>query len=234
MTKLDRGVLDEQLAYYRARAGEYDQWCAREGRYNRGEEHTRLWFGEIAVLEEALAKARPRGRCLELACGTGLWTRKLAPLCDHVAAVDASPEVIALNRARPETANVSYTEADLFAWEPEEGAYDFVFFSFWLSHVPEARFDAFWAMVARALAPGGTVFFIDNLHNPASTAVDHEKPATEGVVERKLNDGRRFRIVKLFHEPETLEQRLASLGWRAKAAASGEFFIYGEAAWLRA
>lgn len=229
MTTDDRAILDEQLDYYRARAGEYDQWCGREGRYDRGEEHKRRWFGEIALLEKALADAHPRGRCLELACGTGLWTQRLAPMCDSITAVDAAPEVIALNRLRPGTSNVDYVLADLFQWEPEAGAYDFVFFSFWLSHVPEERFEAFWSMVARALAPGGTVFFIDNLHNPASTAVDHEKPATGGVVERKLNDGRRFRIVKLFYEPQTLAKRLAALGWQAKVASSGEFFIYGEA-----
>lgn len=32
-------LLAEQLAYYRARAGEYDQWFLREGRYDRGPEH---------------------------------------------------------------------------------------------------------------------------------------------------------------------------------------------------
>lgn len=229
MATADREILDQQIDYYRARAGEYDEWFARTGRYDRGEDHTRKWFAEVAVVERALEAANPRGRCLELACGTGLWTRKLAEHCDSITAVDASPEVIAINRERATAGNVEFVQADLFAWEPEEDAYDFIFFSFWLSHVPQERFDAFWAMVARALAPGGTVFLLDNLHNPASTATDHEKPGAEGLVERKLNDGRRFRIVKLFYEPEALERRLASLGWQAKAAASGEFFIHVEA-----
>lgn len=230
MTTADREILDQQIDYYRARAGEYDEWFQRVGRYDRGDEHTRQWFAEVAIIEKALEAARPRGRCLELACGTGLWTRKLAQACDGVTALDASPEVLAINESRAATSNITFLQADLFQWEPEAGAYDFVFFSFWLSHVPEERFDPFWNMVVRGLAPGGTVFFIDSLYNPSSTATDHEKPATGGVVERKLNDGRRFNIVKLFHEPKALEQRLAGLGWQAKVASSGEFFIYGEAA----
>jgi demethylmenaquinone methyltransferase/2-methoxy-6-polyprenyl-1,4-benzoquinol methylase len=52
-------------------------------------------------------------------------------------------------------AAVEYIEADLFAWQPAR-RYDFVFMSFWLSHVPAARFDGFFDTVARALAPGGT------------------------------------------------------------------------------
>jgi SAM-dependent methyltransferase len=40
-------LLDEQLAYYRARAGEYDEWFLRTGRYDRGPEH-RAWHPERA------------------------------------------------------------------------------------------------------------------------------------------------------------------------------------------
>ena len=29
-------VLSDQIAYYRARAGEYDEWWFRTGRYDRG------------------------------------------------------------------------------------------------------------------------------------------------------------------------------------------------------
>ena len=64
----------EQLTYYRARAAEYDEWFLRRGRYDRGDEHRRLWFDEVAAVEAALIDAHPAGDILELACGTGLWT----------------------------------------------------------------------------------------------------------------------------------------------------------------
>ncbi len=70
---------------------------------------------------------------LELACGTGLWTVELARHADSVTAVDASPEVLGINRARiQETGHetpVRYVEADLFDWRPD-AAYDAVFFGF--------------------------------------------------------------------------------------------------------
>jgi hypothetical protein len=34
-----------------------------------------------------------------------------------------------------------------------------LFFSFWLSHVPPARFEEFWALVRGALKPEGRAFF---------------------------------------------------------------------------
>ena len=33
---MDDGLLEGQLAYYRARAGEYDEWFLRTGRNDRG------------------------------------------------------------------------------------------------------------------------------------------------------------------------------------------------------
>ena len=221
-------IIEQQIAYYRARAGEYDEWFTRRGRYDRGDAHTQAWRAEAGIVERALEGAAPLGRCLELACGTGLFTRHLAGLSEQVTALDASPEVIAVNSARVGADNVRYRQADLFAWRPD-AAYDFVFFSFWLSHVPEDRFNAFWETVRGALAPGGRVFLIDSLFDPGSTARDHKPPDKSGIVERKLNDGQAFQIVKLFYEPDELNARLARLGWSADLRASGQFFLYGEA-----
>jgi len=47
------------------------------------------------------------------------------------------------------------------------------------------------------------------------------------VVERKLNDGRTFNIVKIFYEPAALEERLRGLGWSGYARSTGRFFIHG-------
>jgi len=108
--------------------------------------------------------------------------------------------------------------------------YECVFMSFWLSHVPHARFDAFWSMVRRALAPGGLAFIVDSLHNPTSYAVNHPPPDRHaGIVTRRLDDGREFRIVKVFWEPAQLEARLAECGFTAAIASTPRYFIYGEA-----
>jgi hypothetical protein len=40
----DDELLSEQLAYYHARANEYDEWFLRQGRYDRGPDHRTAWF----------------------------------------------------------------------------------------------------------------------------------------------------------------------------------------------
>ena len=222
----DRRLLDEQIAYYRARAGEYDEWWFRQGRYDRGEEQRRAWFAEVAHVESALREAGPAGHVLELACGTGLWTRHLVERAEAVTAVDASPEVARLNAERVRSPRVEYVQADLFEWRPSR-RYDFVFFGFWLSHVPDHRFAEFWATVRSALRPDGRAFFVDNLFGQEQTATNHKDIGHDGVVERKLNDGRTFSIVKIFHEPAVLERKLGGMGWSGYVRSSGRFFLYG-------
>ena len=220
-------LLRQQVAYYRARAPEYDEWFLRKGRYDRGPEHRDAWFGEISTIEAVLRATLRQKNVLEFACGTGLWTRHLAENNRRVIAVDSSPEALAINRKRVGLGNVQYVAADIFSWVPSGPRFDAVVFAFWLSHVPPVWFDRFWATVRNALKPNGEAFFVDSLLEQTSTARDHGPLGESGIVRRRLNDGREFEIVKLFYRPGELERRLAEQGWQGSVRSSGRFFLYG-------
>jgi demethylmenaquinone methyltransferase/2-methoxy-6-polyprenyl-1,4-benzoquinol methylase len=220
-------ILQQQIAYYQARAGEYDEWFLRQGRYDHGPALNEQWFAEVEEVVRALEAFGPRGRVLELACGTGLWTERLARYTDTLTALDSSSAVLALNRARVNDPRVRYIETDLFSWQPD-GEYDTVFFSFWLSHVPPERFAPFWEMVRASLTPDGRVFLIDSLFEQTSTARDHQLNGPEATtVTRSLNDGQQYEIVKVFYTPETLTAKLAPLGWQMDMHATEHYFLYG-------
>jgi 2-polyprenyl-3-methyl-5-hydroxy-6-metoxy-1,4-benzoquinol methylase len=222
-----RQLIDEQIAYYRARASEYDDWWFRRGRYDRGEEQRRIWDAEIARLERALDDAGPGGSVLELACGTGIWTERLARSATSLTAVDVSPEVLAINAARVGSDRVHYVREDLFHWVPQL-RFDFVFFGFWLSHVPPDQFDRFWSKVQASLKPEGKAFFIDSLRAEDSTARNHVLPdSRDPVTQRKLDDGRQFRIIKIFYAPEELQHSLEIAGWTGCVRTTGAYFLHG-------
>ena len=222
-------LLDEQVRYYRERAKEYDDWWLRRGRYDRGTEANARWFADAATVEKALSACKLTGEVLELAGGTGVWTERLASTATHLTVIDGSPEMLQLNRSRLGVHEVSYVVADLFSWEPQQ-TYDACFFGFWLSHVPEERFERFWEKVWRSLRPGGRVFFIDSVRSDLASAADHILPAPEQqTMVRRLADGREFQIVKRFYQPDALQRRLEDLGWEASVRATPEFFIFGEA-----
>src|SRR5579871_1035417 len=186
-------LLAEQRRYYRERAPEYDDWWFRRRGYALEPDTEARWFADVRELEEALKTFAPRGDVLELAAGTGIWTRQLLRYADHVTAVDAAAEVIELNRARTGDA-ADYVLADIFDWEPPR-AFDVCFFGFWHSHVPSSRFEEFWQFVGRALKPDGRVFLIDNARLGDS---GHLVGTSGEIATRRLSDGREFDIVKRF------------------------------------
>ena len=203
-------ALVEQLAYYRAVADEY-------------ENHTIDVPGQDELLS-AIDSFRPGGDVLELACGTGIWTERLLRSATTVTAVDGAPEMLARARSRVgPAASVRFLEADLFSWKADR-RYDAVFFGFWISHVPEDNFTSFWTMVAEALMPGGHVFFFDDNYRPPAELVEGSRSP---IVQRKLNDGTPFRVVKVGYEPADLEQRLRDLQWKVRVTGTSGPFYWG-------
>jgi cyclopropane fatty-acyl-phospholipid synthase-like methyltransferase len=206
-------LITEQIAYYRARAPEYDQTFS--GSHD-------------AELIAALDAFAPRGRVLELAAGTGAWTEALVrhPI-ESLLAVDAAPEMLVYHERRIRDPRVTRRVADLFAWRPQD-RYDFVTFAFWLSHVPPARFTAFWDGVRIALAPGGRVFFVDQDWR----AMGAEEPAGTPewpTVERPVPGGGTMTAIKVYHSAAELGERLRGIGWDASVREVGDQFLVGEA-----
>ncbi len=115
-------------------------------------------------------------------------------------------------------------QADVFEWRPAM-SFDLVFFSFWLSHVPEERFDEFWNLVRSALAPGGRVFLVDS---GAGDSAHTGTGQAESEETRSLADGRTFRIVKRRWAPEELAARVRLLSFELdlRDTANGHF-VYG-------
>jgi len=215
-------LVGEQKRYYAERAPEYDDWWYRRGRYELEPVALGRWRDDAAEAEAALEALAPLGDVLELAAGTGIWTRKLIRLADRVVAVDANAETLALN-----TSDAELVQADVFELRLGE-RFELVFFSFWLSHVPEDRFDEFWKLVQAALAPEGRVFLVDSgAGDSAHTGTDQA-----GWEEtRSLADGRTFRIVKRRWSPEELVDRVRPSGFELDLheTANGHF-LYGAGA----
>jgi SAM-dependent methyltransferase len=206
-----QALVAEQIAYYRAHALDYDNDIA----------------GLHLDWSQAIDELPIAGDVLELACGSGRWTRLLAARARSVTAVDAAPQMLALARQRVGNLPVEFIEADVFAWQPPR-RYDTAFFAFWLTHVPPARFAAFWSMAGAALAPGGRVCFVDDSDRGRAgerVVADQATPA----VWRRLRDGSEHRVVKVYYSPAELAARLAELGWSAAIRETGTPLLVGTA-----
>jgi len=95
-----------------------------------------------------LLAPRPGERILDLGCGDGALTARIAAAGATVVGLDASPDMVAATRARGLEAHVASAEA-----APDLGRFDAVFSNAALHWMTDP--DAVLAGVARALRPGG-------------------------------------------------------------------------------
>ncbi len=243
---MSEDVLEEQLAYYRARAPQYDDWWEATGSDPRPHELRAAWLEERSRLESDLdewCRALQGASVLELAAGTGNLTCIAARHAGHLTAVDASPEVLEINAEKlgPERERVEFEIADVFAWQPPK-RYDAVLFGFWISHVPGDRWGGFWSSVRKSVRPGGSIWFCDNADpelgwragilprpEPRFVSGDDDIDANTGITERTLPDGRSYRVVKRFFQPDVLARELAERGFEATVTNTDWAFLIGHA-----
>ena len=209
----ERRLLDEQIAYYRLRAPEYDATSMPEGD---------PFAVHGATIREAIHGLDLRGRVIEIAAGTGQWTGLLAEHADELLVTDASPEMLAINRAKVgDRPNVRWEVADALALRPT-GDVDVAFLGFFLSHVAPTSFDRFWAVLHGLLAPDGQVVFVDEGRHFLWREEWLDEAA--GIASRRLSDGSAHRVVKVLWDLAELVDRLRGLGWDASVHEEGPFY----------
>lgn len=194
---------DESLrSYYAARAAEYDRIYRKPERQ-----------ADLGQLRRWLPALFRRSRVLEVACGTGYWTRILAPVADEIVAVDAVPETMAIARRRVTGGRVHFVVGDAYRLPADDGRFSAAFAGFWFSHVPVERRREFLAGLNAVLEPGATVVLLDNrlVEGSSQPVHDHDR-AGNAYQLRSLDDGSSYRVLKNFPGRDELRDAVGDGG----------------------
>jgi ubiquinone/menaquinone biosynthesis C-methylase UbiE len=218
----------EMVAYYQARAGEYDDWYLRRGRYAHGPIHDAAWNAELDAAGRWLDDLPIAGEIVELAAGTGWWSPLLASK-GELWLYDAAEAPLERARDRLLAHGLRAHIHIRDAWTEPDRAVDAVVLGFWLSHVERDRTAAFLGVARRWLKPGGTLAIIDSLPDPQSGAADHDPVVGERST-RRLEDGRQFTIVKVHRDAGELQAALDGAGFAdVRVETTGRFFVLATA-----
>lgn len=194
-------------AYYAARAREYDAIYAKPERQD-----------ELRALERWLPWALAGRPLLDVACGTGHWTRFLAPEVPSLLGVDAAPETLAIARARVPAPHVAFAVGDAYDVAPLGRRFGGAFAGFWFSHVPIARRRAFLDGLHAVLEADALVVLIDNRFVAGSSTPIAERDASGDTWQlRRLADGSTHRVLKNFPDEAELRGAAEAAGGRAVA-----------------
>jgi len=182
-----------------------DDAARRKSVLERRRERSRVHFsshgtGDIqlergGLRDEVLAAALPREWvAVDIGCGDGYLTERLAERFRKVIAVDHSPERLQAARERVAAASVEFHLGEVDALPVADASADAVFLSMVLHHVPEigtALAEAF-----RVLRPGGRIVVADLA------------PHNEEHLRQKMGD------LRLGLEPGPLATAMRSAGFR--------------------
>jgi cyclopropane fatty-acyl-phospholipid synthase-like methyltransferase len=191
------------VQYYARRAAEYERVYELPH-----------WQPGLARLHEIAAGVFPGRRVLEVACGTGYWTVRLAAIAARVSASDINEETLDIARGRlASQPHVTLRLADAYDTPAEPETFDAGLAALWLSHVDRARMDEFLAAFHARLEPGARVLMFDERDHPTRTARSGQVDATGNRYEwRRLDNGERYEIIKNLFDDRELTRLLGPWG----------------------
>jgi demethylmenaquinone methyltransferase/2-methoxy-6-polyprenyl-1,4-benzoquinol methylase len=213
-----RTPADALVEYYRARAAEYEHVYEKPERQ-----------ADLRRLHETVPAFLAGRRVLEVACGTGYWTRLIAPRARAVIALDLAPEVLELARARQRevAGTVDFRLGDAFALDAVDGDVDAAFAGFWWSHLRRDAVDRFLCGLHRRLPPESPVMVLDNRYVEGSNWPITRRDAAGNTYQwRRLDDGSEHEVLKNFPAPSEVEAAVRSAGGADPAVETLDHYWY--------
>jgi demethylmenaquinone methyltransferase/2-methoxy-6-polyprenyl-1,4-benzoquinol methylase len=185
--------------YYQARASEYETVYAKPERQ-----------GDLVRLGAWLAAEVRGGTVLEVACGTGYWTRLAAATARSILATDINAGPLAIARAKALPRNVSFVEADAFALPDVGRCFDTGMAHFWWSHLALEQRAPFLAHWGSRLGARAKLLMIDNRFVPGSSTPIARRDAAGNTYQlRRLRSGATYEVLKNFTTASELSSALA-------------------------
>jgi SAM-dependent methyltransferase len=139
---------------------------------------------------------------LEVACGPGTWTHRIAPFVNSIVAVDINESTLveARKKSYPEN-KVRFVAASNYTLDGVEGQFNAGFAKDWCSHIPKPKVREFLTVFHSKLLPGARVVmadghFPDPMNPPRFSHIDADGNV---YVLRKIpgaDDGKVWRVIK--------------------------------------
>lgn len=196
------GMNQDLVSYYSERAKEYEKVYQNPAEQN-----------DLQTAEKIFQDIFADKIVLEIACGTGYWTERIAKTVTSIFATDINESVIEIAKARHRE-NITFAVADMFEISMDE-KFDAVFGGFIWSHILLQNLNKFLEKAKSFLKPNGMIVFIDG---NAVAGTNHDLKNITKTDEhgntfqtRKLENGTSHLVLKNFPTEDFLRKKLSQI-----------------------
>jgi SAM-dependent methyltransferase len=186
--------------YYAQRAGVY------EAVYQKPERQVSL-----QEMQQRVCDALKDKHVLELACGTGYWTERYAPVAAAVLATDINQSMVDVAQGKSYPADrVQFALADTFALPAvTNGQYSACFAGFLWSHIKREEQADVLAQFSKASGKGSLLVLIDNNYVEGKSSTIARTDLEGNTYQLRMQeDGSRVEVVKNFPTDSFLRKRI--------------------------
>lgn len=189
------------VKYYKDRAAEYEKIYSKPERQE-----------ELDTSAEILQKLFLNKSLLEIACGTGYWTEKIANVAKSIHATDINEAVVTIAKQKHYlNNNIVFAIEDIFN-PTSTKKYSDLFAGFIWSHIHLQDLPNFIDKLASLLLPGGTIVLMDNNFVEGSNLPITDTDTFGNTYQtRKLSDGTTHLVLKNFPSEDFLKQQLSKI-----------------------
>jgi len=188
------------VSYYKDRAQEYEKVYLKPERQNDLQKAT-------TILQSLFLQKK----VVEIACGTGYWTERIADTATSILATDINKSVIEIAENKHYKNQVNFELSDIYNCSFDK-KYDGVFGGFIWSHILLQDLDNFIDKINTIVPSDGTIVFMDNNYVEGSNHVITKTDGQGNTYQtRKLENGTSHLVLKNFPTKEFIFDKLSDI-----------------------
>ena len=197
-------MLDQTLEYYQKRAPEYDQIYFRDN----PDRHA-----ELAAMYTTSWNAMSGRHVLDVACGTGFFTRIVAEKAASIVGIDINAGTIAEAGRKQFLCPIHFVRAVFFRLPSAPSYFDGLLATFAVSHIRRQELERLREETARVLRPGSRAFLCDNnLDCEVERDLIWDDDRVNSYKKRRLKNGEEFLILKNYYSRDELADTFGRWG----------------------
>jgi ubiquinone/menaquinone biosynthesis C-methylase UbiE len=214
-------VYENMMEYYDERAKEYDEIYEGKGPASLAPKYYEIDIKNL----ETFIKGFGSGNAIDIACGSGYWLQYFYKRCNAFTFFDQSQQMLEECKHKAGQFEImdraKFIKGDILEYKfDDEEKFDCAIIGFLIGHFTKVQDEIFFNTLRKILKKGSEFLIIDNTW----TRKRAEKQNKEDIAERRLNDGRSYKIYKKYFGEEDLPNLLRSYDFIVKDSFFGNTF----------